>query len=233
MREVIQLARASDVASQVALDLDNAISSLLSSKKKAHVVITGGTVGTLALEALAELLADRDLAGLEIWWGDERFVESTSPDRNELQAENALLSRISIPKSSLHPFPALDGSAIEEAAHSFAEHIEQAEPSFDIVLLGMGGDGHIASLFPDSEPESVGEWVVIERNSPKPPAARLSLSYKAISSSKQIWFLVAGSDKAEAVASVFAGADLPAGKVSGVETTRWYLDEAAASGFTS
>lgn len=233
MREVIKLARASDVASQVALDLDNAISSLLSSKKKAHVVITGGTVGTFALEALAELLADKDLAGLEIWWGDERFVESTSPDRNELQAKNALLSRISIPKSSLHPFPALDGSAIEKAAHSFAKHIEQVGPSFDIVLLGMGGDGHIASLFPDSEPESVGEWVVIERNSPKPPAARLSLSYKAISSSKQIWFLVAGSDKAEAVASVFAGADLPAGKVSGVETTRWYLDEAAASGLTS
>jgi 6-phosphogluconolactonase len=233
MREVIKLARASDVASQVALDLDNAISSLLSSKKKAHVVITGGTVGTLALEALAELLADKDLAGLEIWWGDERFVESTSPDRNELQAKSALLSRISIPKSSLHPFPALDGSAIEEAAHSFAKHIEKAEPSFDIVLLGVGGDGHIASLFPDSAPESVGEWVVIERNSPKPPAARLSLSYKALSSSKQIWFLVAGSDKAKAVASVFAGADLPAGKVFGVETTRWYLDEAAASGLTS
>jgi 6-phosphogluconolactonase len=233
MHETLILHSAEEVAKKVAFDLDQEVTRLLSSQEEVHLVLTGGTVGNMALTALAELLVDKDLLGLKIWWGDERFVESTSPDRNANQASNALLSKISIQKSALHPFPSSDESDIKTAASSFARQIEQISPRFDIVLLGMGGDGHVASLFPGSETESVGDWVVVEENSPKPPSARLSLSYSALSTSQQVWFLVAGADKADAVASVFAGEDLPAGNVSGVELTRWYLDEAAASKTTS
>jgi 6-phosphogluconolactonase len=199
-----------------------------------HVAITGGTVGTLTLEALRVLTQDIDLSRLHIWWVDERFVGEQSQDRNELQARRAWLSSSSISEQNIHPFPAEESGSIEFAAESFARTIEAINPKFELVLLGIGEDGHVASLFPDSDGTRVGDWIVIEKNSPKPPVQRLSLSLRAINNSKEVLFLVSGIEKAKAVSEVFSGvSDLPAEKVVGSIKTTWILDEDAASGVTS
>jgi 6-phosphogluconolactonase len=134
----------------------------------------------------------------------------------------------------IHAFPASDSTSVEDAAKSFATDIETIDPDFDLVLLGMGEDGHVASLFPGSEAMAFGNYVVVEENSPKPPKVRLSLSMKAINSAKEVMFLVSGIEKAQAVSNAISGVgSLPAGEVSGVNSTLWLLDEDAASMITS
>jgi 6-phosphogluconolactonase len=220
------------LAKQAASDLAGQILSLIENQE-ANVVLTGGTVGIKTLSELAQHLAGQDLSKLHLWWGDERFVEKESEDRNFVQANRALISKISIPTENLHQMPSLDAGSLEAGADTFAKHIESLKPNIDIVLLGMGPDGHVASLFPASTPTPFGEWVVAEASSPKPPAERISLSYKALSSAREVWFLVSGADKAVAVSKVFLEKKLPAALVSGVETTRWYLDTEAAKELTS
>jgi len=208
--------------------------SYVDSKSKVHIALTGGQVGTLTLETLASLLDGVDLGKVHIWWIDDRFVASSSNERNHLQASNAWLKRSKIPQENIHPFPSNDEGTIESAAASFAGIIEEYNPQFDLVLLGMGEDGHVASLFPGSEAISVGDFVVIETNSPKRPAQRLSLSFRALNSANEVLFLVSGKEKAEAVRDVLSGIkDLPAGRVSGKTATTWLLDEQAASLITS
>jgi 6-phosphogluconolactonase len=193
-----------------------------------HIAITGGTVGTLVLAAISNRTKELDLSKLHIWWVDERFVPEKSPDRNELQARSAWLSKSSIKQEHIHPFPAEESGLIDDAAESFAEIIEELNPTFDLVLLGMGEDGHVASLFPGSPGIRVGKWVVIEKSSPKPPPNRLSLSLSAINSAKELMFLVSGTEKAKAVSDAFSGVGiLPASSVSGNISTTWLLDEAA------
>lgn len=218
-----------ELVEAAAKDLALYIENCLSQRDDCHLVITGGTVGISVLAALVPWLTPIGLNGLHIWWGDERFVSKFSPDRNDLQASEALLSKISIPAQNIHPFPSNEDGGIEAAGLAFQEEIEEASPEFDIVLLGMGHDGHVASLFPGKNGKAFGKWVVVEQNSPKPPKERMSLSYQAINSSQEVWFLVSGAEKAEAVAAVFAGKDLPASKVQGKKTTKWYLDKPAGS----
>jgi 6-phosphogluconolactonase len=195
-----------------------------------HLGITGGAVGVQTLEALAQCSRELKLSKLHVWWVDERFVARNSPDRNELQARNAWLSESNIPEDNIHPFPSTEHGSIDDAATSFAKTIELLNPEFDLVLLGMGEDGHVASLFPGSKSALQGNWIVVEKNSPKPPAERLSLSLEALNSAKEVLFLVSGKEKAEAVGKVFSGSgNLPAGSVSGKERTIWLLDDEAAS----
>ena len=224
---------AEDVARNAARDLAKELARFLDAQHSVNLVLTGGTVGIKTLSELASLLSGFDLSRLQIWWGDERFVESNSADRNSVQAYDALLSRIQIPAGNIHAMPSSEDGDLLAAAKAFSENFGSDYPSFDIVLLGMGPDGHVASLFPGSKAIEFGKWVVAEPDSPKPPQQRISLSYEALSSAKQVWFLVSGEDKAEAVSRVFDGEDLPATKVSGKEQTRWYLDQAAAAGITS
>ena len=231
--EINRLADADGVARQAASDLALKLLSLLEGQPQVHLVLTGGTVGIKTLEQLAPLLADKDLTNLQLWWGDERFVEALSPERNFVQSRDALLSKLRIPVNNIHQMPSSDDGTLERVCADFASAIESLAPQFDVVLLGMGPDGHVASLFPNSHPEQFGFWVVAESDSPKEPAKRISMSYQALCSATEVWFLVAGSDKAAAVARVFSAGELPAARVSGREHTKWYLDEAAASGITS
>jgi len=217
---------ADGVALGAATALVQRIDELFENQKHVNLVVTGGTVGILTLAKLREL--SLDWSRVQIWWGDERFVEKSSADRNEVQAKQALLDHIEIPVANLHPFPASDeGLCLDEAALAFQAKVSGV--SFDILLLGMGPDGHIASLFPGKN--ASGEYVIAEHDSPKPPSERLSLSYAAINSAKEVWFTVAGADKALALETAFGDnrESLPVGRVRGTEKTLWFVDASAGA----
>lgn len=232
--QVLILANRDDLVAKATKLLSERISKLVFENKEFHIAITGGTVGTLVLQGLAGSTKNIDLSKLHIWWVDERYIANQSLDRNELQARGAWLSGSSIVESNIHAFPASESGSIEDAAKAFSAEIEKLSPKFEIVLLGMGEDGHVASLFPGSQAVAFGDWVVVENNSPKPPKQRLSLSEKALNNSKEVYFLVSGEEKAAAVSEVFNGnSNLPAAGVSGLNKTFWLLDEEAASGIIS
>ena len=199
-----------------------------------HIGITGGTVGikTLAVWAAHARRDEIDYSRVHIWWGDERFVASDSPDRNFVQAWDALLQHIDIPRENLHEFPSSDnGLTLDEGARIFAEHFAAVAPKIVFAFMGMGPDGHIASLFPGKPLPAAGVDVIAEHDSPKPPPARLSLSYEAINRIDEVWFTVAGADKADAVEVAFSNTPdaLPVGRVHGAKRNVWFIDEAAAT----
>ena len=197
---------------------------LLSTKPKIRVLLTGGSLGIAFLAALA----DKKLEWDRVWlmFSDERFVPLEHQDRNEHQGITAWPELASM----LNRFPATDIELEAAAAETTAALEAELGPlgagtaCFDLTVLGMGPDAHIASLFPGHT--QADSWVVAESNSPKPPAARLSLSYQALNRSERVWFLAAGESKAWAVAqSLDPASGLPAGRVRGRSQTVWYLDQ--------
>jgi 6-phosphogluconolactonase len=208
--------------------------AVLAAKPEAHVAITGGTVGiaTLAEIAANERATSFDFNRVNFWWGDERFVASDSGDRNAVQAHNALFSKIQIDPSRLHEFPSADnGLTLDEAAAKFAAYVGEIKPHFDLVFLGMGPDGHINSLFPGKPTPALGVQVIAEHDSPKPPPQRLSFTYEAMNAADEIWFTVAGADKADAVNVAFGDdpTSLPVGRVRGKAKTVWFVDQTAGA----
>ena len=221
-----------------------------STHRPVHVALTGGTVGirTLVEMAASPLLAAVDWTGVHLWWGDERFLPSGDPDRNETQAREALLDSLDIPPGNIHAMPASDAPGVtspESSAEHYAEDLAAfsahqeagddagpARPRFDVVLLGMGPDGHIASLFPGHDALDVTDRAVVGvHGSPKPPPERVSLTLPAIEAAEEVWLVVAGTDKAEAAARALAGDDAhstPAAAALGRRRTLWLLDVAAA-----
>jgi 6-phosphogluconolactonase len=211
----------------------------------ASVVVTGGGVGTAVLERVAALAAapERevvDWTAVDVWWGDERFVPADDPERNERGARRALLDPVGVPADRVHAMPASDAGfdTPEEAADWYAGQLAAAAgegrslPRFDVLLLGMGPEGHVASIFPHSPAARDERPVVSVHDCPKPPPTRLSLTFPAISSAEEVWLIVSGESKATAVARALTGADpeeVPAAGVHGRRATRWLLDTAAAS----
>ena len=222
------------VADNTAAKLIEKLASLLAAKDEIHLVLTGGTVG---IATLASIWAnpshtDIDFTRVNFWWGDERFVASDSPDRNALQAKNALLKNLKLDPSKIHEFPSTDsGLNLQQAAAEFSNHVETVKPNFDIVLLGMGPDGHIASLFPGKSLPKAGLWIIAEEDSPKPPPQRLSFTYEALNSADEVWFVVAGADKQDAVAVAMGDQpeELPVGRVHGRILTQWFIDSTAGT----
>ena len=206
-----------------------------------HVCLAGGTVGTktLAEVARSELRDLVDWTGVHLWWGDDRFVPAGDDDRNEKQARTALIDALPIPAGNVHALPAADQAADLDAAVAVARadlsswagrSTAAAAPVFDVTLLGVGPDGHVASLFPGRDSLGVEDVAAVgEPDSPKPPPARVSLTLPVLNASRQVWLVVAGADKRDAVEAVLrGGADLPAARVSGQDVTLWLLDAAAA-----
>lgn len=189
-----------------------------------RVLLTGGTLGIQLLEELSKL--DLELDGVQFYFGDERFVGLEDSDRNEAQGL-AVWPELA---QHLHRFPE-PNQELEQARVFFDTQLNQdlgplegPGPGFDIVILGMGPDGHVASLFPGVQHEP--NWIVAEHNSPKPPAKRLSFSYEALNRSSEVWFLVSGEGKADAVRCALQDScDLPAGRVKGLNSTLWFMDQ--------
>lgn len=197
-----------------------------------HLCLTGGRIANRIYQALTEQLdgSGLDPSRLELWWGDERFVPTEDPDRNAGHTLAILAGKLPLTSAQTHPMSAKDGFADATAvAASYAKELEDV--TFDICLLGMGPDGHVASLFPDHPSFLETTRAVIGvTDAPKPPPERISLTVPTLNSSREIWFLVAGDDKADAVRrSVNGDADVPAGVVRGRERTLWLLDRDAAS----
>jgi 6-phosphogluconolactonase len=207
----------------------------------ASVVLTGGGVGIAVLEQVAAVTGDRvDWSAVDVWWGDERFVPADDDERNEKAARRALLDVVSVPQERVHPMPPSDGpfAEPEDAAAWYAGELASAAPlgrdlpRFDVLLLGIGPEGHTASIFPGSPAARDERPVFAVRNCPKPPPTRVSLGFTAINSADEVWLVVAGEEKAPVVAQALAGADpmeVPAAGVLGTRATQWWLDRAAAS----
>jgi 6-phosphogluconolactonase len=208
---------------------------------EANVALTGGTVGIAVLAAVNESPArdSVDWSKVHFWWGDERFVPKNSDERNEVQAREALLDHIAVPPENIHPFPASDEvEDLDEAAAIYAAELEAfapegaRTPKFDITFLGVGPDGHIASLFPDrSGIRETEKTVVAVREAPKPPPLRLSLTRPVINASDRIWLVLAGADKASALGLALAGAsytEVPVAGAKGRKRTVFFVDKDAA-----
>lgn len=236
---------ADGLASTVAARLVTHLVDAQSASGVAHLVLTGGTIGAAALRALAASRAKDavDWGAVHVWWGDERFLPAGHPDRNETQAREALLDHVRIDPDRLHAMPASDGpdgDDVEAAAWRYAQQLEAEAgpteragvPRFDVLLLGMGPDGHVASLFPEHPAVYEQDRTVVGvHGSPKPPPTRISLTFPAIRQALQVWVVVAGEDKAAAVSMALSGAgpvQVPAAGVSGRRATLWLLDAAAA-----
>ncbi|SDM24986.1 6-phosphogluconolactonase [Geodermatophilus siccatus] len=212
----------------------------------ASVVLTGGGIGTAVLERVADLVREParervDWTAVDVWWGDERWVPADDDERNELGARRALLDPAGVPAERVHAMPASDAGFAEpeDAAAWYAEQLAAAAPDggslprIDVLLLGMGPEGHVASIFPGTPAVSDERTVVAVRDCPKPPPTRVSLGFPAINAAEEVWLLVSGSAKAPAVArALTAGTtpdELPAAGVHGRRATRWLLDAEAAA----
>ena len=243
MSEVVSYADKDLLAAACAARLVTAITDAQAARGTASVVLTGGGVGIAVLRALRECPArdSVDFSRLDVFWGDERFVPADDGDRNEKQAREALLDHVPVDPARVFPMAASDGAfgddpeaAAAGYARTLAELADNGEhsPRFDITLLGLGEEGHTASLFPGTaDVRERDRSVVAVRESPKPPPTRVSLSLPAIRRSKQVWLIAAGANKADAVALARAGADpadLPVAGARGTQRTLWLLDQAAA-----
>ncbi|MBA2463520.1 MAG: 6-phosphogluconolactonase, partial [Nocardioidaceae bacterium] len=175
-----------------------------------------------------------DWSRVDVWWGDERFVPAESSDRNARQATEALLDHVDVDPRRVHEMPSSDSGDLTRAAAAYAAEMRaDGAGMFDVVLLGVGPDGHVASLFPGQPTLDVDDDIAVSiRNSPKPPPQRISLTFAALNRTRATWFLVSGAGKADAVARAHGGADVhevPATGAHGSEETVWFLDEAAAA----
>lgn len=240
-RVVVVLPDAELLAESTASRLLLTLLDAQSTHRPVHLVLTGGTIGIASLAAAREspLVAAVDFSGVHVWWGDERFLPSGDAERNETQAREALLDHIPLPAENIHavPGPDLVGSP-EEAAEAYAAELAryspegERTPAFTVLVLGVGPDGHVASLFPGLPGvEERDRTVVGVRDSPKPPPERVSLTLPTIARAEQVWLVVAGAEKADRVARALDGApvtEVPAAGVSARERTVWLLDAAAA-----
>lgn len=240
---------ADGVAAAAAEHTAQQLAAALEERPIAHLVLTGGTVGTKTAAALPAALesAGVDVSRLHLWWGDERFVGPDSEERNEVAVRESLLAPLQagteIPARNIHVMPSpADGMSLDDAAAWYGQQLDQmggdqpfrtrGRAFFDVVLLGVGPDGHIASLFPEHpDQRQVAASAIGVTDSPKPPSERISLTWPVLNSSRHVALLVAGEEKAGAVLDGHRDINpwqVPASAVRGLQSTTWFLDTAAA-----
>lgn len=235
------------LAAAAAARLVTALTDAQYARGVAHVVLTGGSMGIEVLASLRSSPARSavDWGSVHVWWGDERFLPAGHTDRNETQAREALLDHVPLDPTKVHPMAAAgspDGLDPESAASAYTRELASwarsedhgPTPRFDVLLLGMGPDGHVASLFPDHASVHADDLVVTGvRGAPKPPPSRVSLTLPTIRAAAEVWFVVTGADKAARVRMALEGAgerQVPAAGARGRRRTLWLLDRAAAAG---
>lgn len=241
--EVVRLADPDAVARRVADDVVGLLARLQSDGRLARLVLTGGTIARKVHGAVAASPGHAvDWSRVEVWWGDERFVPGHDPERNAGQAWDDLLQHVPVDPDRVHPMPASDDdyADADAAAWAYAQDLREAVAAdrredsarFDLLMLGIGPDGHCASLFPGrAEVESDADVLGVH-DSPKPPPTRISLGMPMLRRADLVWFVATGQGKADAVSRSVAGGDVvatPSAGPRGRTATTWYVDEAAAA----
>lgn len=229
------------LAAAIGARLVTAITDAQNARGIAHVSLTGGRGGT---SALAATLADPgssaiDWSRVDFWWSDERFLPEGDAERNETGARAALLDHIPALPEKIHYMPRLGeeyGDDVDAAATGYAAELSKAfggEPAvFDVSLLGIGEDAHVASLFPGREEQFAPQTCVSVRNSPKPPPTRTTFNMATIQSSREVWLIASGAGKADAIKLATSGLpakDAPAGAARGLERSLVLCDQDAAA----
>lgn len=222
--------------------LIRAIDNAVAARGQALIVLTGGGNGIALLRYLGASGPRIDWSKIHLFWGDERYVSEEDDERNDKQARAVLLDHVDIPPGQVHPMAASDGefgTDLDAAALAYEQVLAanaalgERAPNFDVHLLGMGPEGHVNSLFPHTAAvRETTRLVVPVEDSPKPPPQRITLTLPAIQRSREVWLIVSGRAKAEAVAAAIGGADpvaVPAAGAVGRESTLWLLDEEAAA----
>lgn len=207
-----------------------AVSEILLAAKRAindrgafHVVLSGGTTPRKMYEALRDTKAEWH--AWHIYFGDERCLPGDHAERNSHMASLAWLDHVSIPAAQIHPIPAEEGASV--AAEKYALLVSKVK-SFDLVLLGLGEDGHTASLFPehDAGASPSAPATMFVSDAPKPPLQRVSLSARRLSDARQVMFLVTGNSKRQAVNNWRSGVSIPAAAITPENGVDIYIDSA-------
>lgn len=225
-----------EVTAQILLSIENG----LLEKEEFHIVLTGGTLGVQISEFLkaAWNSAPEMYSGLHVWWSDERFVESESVERNaaplhhsvtnsNIQIHEALaLDSVALDSKTLDSQTLVKATTVEDAVNHYQSALDGVR--IDLNILGLGPDGHVASLFPGIADLDDQRSIFAITDSPKPPAVRISFTMKMLNEAREVWIVAAGESKADAVAKIIEGdLSIPASYVSAVERTRLIVDQAA------
>lgn len=231
------------LAAAIAARLITKLLDVQGSGRGAHVCLTGGRGGTSALAATlaSPACGAIDWSLIDFWWSDERFLPLDDAERNETGARAALLDHVPVDPTRVHAMPRLGemfGDNVDAAAAGYARELAEAAlagdltPVFDVCMLGIGEDAHVASLFPHRSEAAQPEAVVAVLNSPKPPPTRTTFTMASILRSDEVWLIASGSGKAEAIRLALAGlpeSDAPAGAARGINRTLVLADRDAAA----
>jgi 6-phosphogluconolactonase len=235
-REIVVVADTAALAEAAAQRLVNRVAQ----SGRTAVCLTGGS----SPEGLYRLLAEEPWRGKVPWdrvhWfmGDDRFVPQSDPLSNMGMARRLFLDCVGVPRGNIHPIPT-DANYPEGAANIYedelksfygAERLDPARPLFDLVLMGLGPDGHTASLFPGSRAlDKKNRWVLaVTKAGMEPFVPRVTLTFPALAATREMLFLVDGAGKRDVLRRVFAGDDLPGGRAYSDGELVWLLDRAAA-----
>ena len=243
MSAVRRFAGGEQLAAEVAADLVSVLAAAQSEGRDPHIALTGGTIAVAIHRELGRIgpASAVDWSRVDVWWGDERFVEPTSDDRNAREARADFVDVVGVPPEQVHEMPSTLGAMdVHAGAAAYVRRLrESGAGEFEVVMLGVGPDGHVASLFPGFPQLRSDDVAVGVTGSPKPPPERISLTLPALNRTRRAWFVVSGAGKAEAVATALAQAEtptdpdrddrLPAARVRGRVETVWYVDEDAAA----
>jgi len=244
--EVVVHATPELLASAMAARLVTRLVDVQAARGSVSLVLTGGGTGISVLSELRSLPARDavDWSLVDLYWGDERFLPAGHPERNETQARQALLDHVAVDPARVHPMAPSDGefgNDPDTAAAGYAALLKAnsrpedhgAVPTFDVLLLGVGPEGHVGSIFPSSPAVyEVERTVVGVRGSPKPPPTRVTLTLPAIRCAAEVWIATTGPDRAAAVSMALGGAGevaVPAAGARGRRRTLWLLDRQAAA----
>ena len=211
----------SDLIQDVVEKLTRFAADCIKHRMAFHVVLAGGTTPKAIYQELQHI--NTTWSAWHIYYGDERCLAVGAADRNDTMAQQSWLNHVSIPAQQIHAIPAELGNQDGAKAYTYIlQHVE----NFDLVLLGLGEDGHTASLFPGHVlgNEADAPAVLAVTGAPKPPPDRISLSAHRLSQARQVWFLVTGEAKREAVANWQQEKAIPARAICPLHGVDIYTD---------